>query len=320
MSNVAYIIDQKCGDITIYVGAKPYSISNDHMNYSEVIEKLKTKQYEGIEDLLDIPAAIIKASNNKVIVENGSVYYNGKKVHNVIVDRILQFINEDLPFEPLVLFLENLLKNESESSIEELYLFLESGNMPITDDGCFLAYKKVDNSLNSFHVCPDGTYLNHEIGKTISMPRKEVDNCRDRTCSSGLHFCALSYLRSYYGGDGRVVILKINPKDVVSIPSDYNNAKGRASCYQVIAEYKSENREEEAFSSPFVDTSNDVKKCFDCEEDICHCCLEYKGHCLCDDCPCNDETPYGRKPYGRKPNGNLYHNVRGSNGRFVKRS
>ena len=32
------------------------------------------------------------------------------------------------------------------------------------------------------------------------------------------------------------MILKINPRDVVSIPSDYNDAKGRACKYEVISE------------------------------------------------------------------------------------
>ena len=33
------------------------------------------------------------------------------------------------------------------------------------------------------------------------------------------------------------MILKINPKDVVAIPADYNNTKGRACTYEVVAEY-----------------------------------------------------------------------------------
>ncbi len=36
------------------------------------------------------------------------------------------------------------------------------------------------------------------------------------------------------------MILKVNPKDVVSIPSDYDNAKGRTCRYEVIGELERE--------------------------------------------------------------------------------
>jgi acyl carrier protein len=61
-----------------------------------------------------------------------------------------------------------------------------------------------------------------------------VDDVADNHCSYGLHFCSQSYLQKF-GGD-RIVILKINPRDVVSIPTDYNHAKGRCCRYEVIGE------------------------------------------------------------------------------------
>jgi hypothetical protein len=44
----------------------------------------------------------------------------------------------------------------------------------------------------------------------------------------------MSYL-NHFGG-ARTVIVKVNPRDVVSIPSDYNGAKGRTCRYEVIGE------------------------------------------------------------------------------------
>jgi hypothetical protein len=303
MANVAWIMDRTSGDITIYVEAKPYSISTDHCNYDAVLDRVKTKQYDDLESLLDIPAAIANASNGKVLVQNSSVYYNGKEIHNILVDRIMEFMNEGIPFEKFALFLENLLQNPSEETIEELYLFLESGHMPVTEDGCFLAYKKVDDNLNSYHRCPDGSHLNHKIGTVVSMPRGQVDTDRNRTCSYGLHFCALGYLKSYAGGAGRVVIVKINPRDVCAIPSDYNNTKGRASCYEVVAEYDSPDREhEEAFDSTYVDTTGDIESAM--------------AHNQSND----DAFVDGSGNWGVKPNGQRYNNTRDSNGRFRKRS
>jgi hypothetical protein len=78
------------------------------------------------------------------------------------------------------------------------------------------------------------------------MERHEVDDNKDRTCSSGLHFCSKDYLNSF-GGE-RVVIVKINPRDVVSIPSDYNDTKGRACRYEVVGEIDADKAPESAFT------------------------------------------------------------------------
>jgi hypothetical protein len=81
------------------------------------------------------------------------------------------------------------------------------------------------------------------------MERNAVDDNKDVTCSAGLHFCSRSYL-DHFGGD-RIMILKINPADVVSIPSDYNDAKGRACRYEVIGELEGETKTapEKAFTA-----------------------------------------------------------------------
>jgi hypothetical protein len=78
---------------------------------------------------------------------------------------------------------------------------------------------------------------------------------KNNTCSTGLHFCSEGYLNSF-GGE-RTVIVKINPADVVSIPSDYNDAKGRACRYEVIGELGVE--PEEAFTAPVQENANTVQ-------------------------------------------------------------
>jgi len=103
---------------------------------------------------------------------------------------------------------------------------------------------------SDFTDCHTGKFDNSP-GQVVTMPRNEVNEDKDQTCSSGLHFCSLSYLSSFYGD--KVVILKINPRDVVSIPSDYNNAKGRCCRYEVIEEKSRDGRDSvEAFDSVVV--------------------------------------------------------------------
>jgi hypothetical protein len=83
--------------------------------------------------------------------------------------------------------------------------------------------------------------MDNSPGKIVEMERNAVDDNMHNTCSTGLHFCSKEYLPHFGNRDSgkkadRVVILKINPRDVVSIPADYNATKGRACRYEVIGE------------------------------------------------------------------------------------
>jgi len=307
-------------------------IAVDHVNYDAIIERLNTEDYDGIIPLLDVASSITLASHGKVTVLEGCVCFNGDEVINPLTDRILQFVREGLPFKPMTKFLENLMDNPSRTAIQELYLFLEDNKLPLTEDGCMLAYRKVDNDYMSFHANPDGTRNSNKVGDVVEMKRNEVDDVRDNVCSNGLHFCSLSYLPKYMGGSGRVMLVKINPADVVSIPSDYNNAKGRTCLYEVIAEHTDPEKEYKDFTVSAVvgaDGSEldvgsylsepDEETCVGCGEylddcicaDWCSVCGEVNSECTCD---ANDTT------LGTKPDGSLFHNLRNSLGRFTKRS
>ena len=58
----------------------------------------------------------------------------------------------------------------------------------------------------------------------------------------GLHAGALNYVASYGSveSNDRIVIVKINPADVVSVPSDCNCEKLRTCRYEVVGEYQGE--------------------------------------------------------------------------------
>jgi hypothetical protein len=164
-------------------------------------------------------------------------------------------LQDGFPIEPLVNFMENLMTNPSKRAVTELYGFLEKNSLPITPDGYFLAYKKV---RQNYFDCHTGT-MDNSVGKVVEMERNEVNDNKDQTCSTGLHFCSQEYLPHFGGGDSRVVIVKINPRDVVSIPSDYNNAKGRACRYEVIGEVGVNPDDKVEFDKPVQHNANSVK-------------------------------------------------------------
>lgn len=229
MNALPHIVTDR--SITVVCGSKSHIIPSSHPNFLSIREAIREDRWQDINNLIDIPKSVMHFSGGKVEIVNGVVCYEGEQVHNVIADRILRMMSERFNVQPLINFLANLMQNPSKQAVDELYLFLEAGNLPITEDGHFLAYKMVRQDYLSHH---DGR-TDNSIGNMVEMPRNKVDDRRDVTCSYGLHFCSEGYLGKYYG-HGRTVILKINPADVVSIPKDYNNAKGRACRYQVIGE------------------------------------------------------------------------------------
>ena len=141
---------------------------------------------------------------------------------------------EGFDITPLTNFIDNVMVNPSKRAVDELYGFLEYGNLPLTPDGCFLAYKVVGS--NYYKDKHSGTFDNH-IGSTCRMVRNHVDDNKEQTCSTGLHFCSREYAENFfYSYNDHMMVIKINPRDVVSIPVDYNNTKGRCCLYEVVGE------------------------------------------------------------------------------------
>lgn len=171
----------------------------------------------------------------------GTIILDGQTypLADAIAKKIVRMCDEGFDAAPLVKFLRNLYKNPSKTAIDEFFLFAESNELPITTDGHFIAYKIVTHEYKDIYTGK----MDNSIGKVVSMPRFGVDDNRSRTCSAGLHFCSREYL-PHYGSNrrdaDRCVLVKIDPADVVSIPVDYNNAKGRTCRYEVIGEVESD--------------------------------------------------------------------------------
>lgn len=221
---------------TLYFNGKMHSIPSSDSSYAELVEHLTSGDHDKdvLEGLIDKPVMIARKSEGMVTVEGGQVFYKDTVVHSTLSLKLLDMMSEGVDIKPWAKFLENVMENPSFKSRKALYDFLEHFSAPITSDGHFLAYKRVSGDYKDLH---SGTFDNSP-GKVVSMPRSEVDDDSDRTCSAGLHACASSYLGSFYANssDARVVVVKINPRDVVAVPSDYSFSKMRVCEYTVLGD------------------------------------------------------------------------------------
>jgi len=226
------------GNLTVILKNKAHQVIPDHTNYKLILEALPTATEDELLELVDIEKAVASFSDGQVSIVNGKVMFEGEEVHGSISKRIIEFMSKGLPFQPLVKFLENLMENPSMQSQQELYDFLEHENLPITEDGCFLAYKAVNSNFKDKWK---GTFDN-SVGQVCEMRRAKVDDNRKAGCSAGLHAGALNYVANYGSVDAgdNIVIVKINPEDVVSVPSDCNCEKLRTCKYEVVGLYQGE--------------------------------------------------------------------------------
>lgn len=293
-SDGAYIAT--ASGFSIFYNNKTYVVGTDHVNYSSIKSALQVGDYSCIDELYTISTTVENFGEGRLQVIQGVAYYNGEQLHGAIVQTILKLIRDKFDIKPLTRFLDNLDKNPSRRAVTELYNFMEIGNLPITPDGCFLAYKKIRSDYKDIYT---GTISNH-IGAVCSMPRNKVDDNSARTCSSGLHVCSYDYLKHFgkITGD-KVVICKINPKDVVSIPLDYNFTKMRVCEYTVVAEdytYQEKNTlygksvyddyDDEYNDDDYDDHDDDDTEefyCTECGDDMSE--DDYREHYgICEDC------------------------------------
>lgn len=219
--------------ISIIEGRVAYNATpSSHANFEEIKANLVAGNLSKAVELINIKKAISKFVDGNVVIEGGSLFYQGIEIRSGLVNRIIDSMEKGEDFKFYLPFLENLLENPSEKAVQRLFDFLVANDIEITEDGHFYAWKVV---RKDYLDCYSGTFDNSP-GKVVSMPRTRVNDDDTQTCSRGLHVCAKSYIRHFGSSSDKVVKVKVHPRDVVSIPVDYGDAKMRTCRYEVISD------------------------------------------------------------------------------------
>lgn len=274
--------------ITVYVEGRPLTVPSDGPFFNDLREHLKGREHDpkAVYKMAYIPARIEGECYGDVTVgDDGVIYYKGIASNSVMADKILRLLEEGFDVSSWAFFMDNLLKNPSTSSRAQLYSFLSRCDLPITEDGHLLAYKKVRSDYMDCHTWS----IDNSVGSLVEMPREEVSDDPNSPCSAGLHFCARGYLNNF--GGARTVVVKVNPADVVSIPKDGNFQKARCCKYEVVGELEDDSTatrdefESKAVSSDY-DTLEEEEEICDDDEGVCFGC----GYPLdeCDDAWCEE--------------------------------
>lgn len=166
------------------------------------------------------------------VVKDGVLYIQDKKVPEEVYSTIKPVLaSQPEDSDRVIAFFNRLAKNPSKRVFETLFMFLEHNCIKLREDGSVLAYKAVRPDLYDLY----SNKIKNKIGATITMPREDVNDDPNQTCSHGLHVGALEYAEQYGSGRDSVILeVSVAPEDFVSVPTDYNGQKARTCAYTVL--------------------------------------------------------------------------------------
>lgn len=197
--------------------------------------------------LFDTEAALdreFSRLSERISAEGGKLFLDGEELNGTVVDVIMRSMSQGLKdFTPLVNFIENMATNPNPGSVDQLYDWIKANGLTIDTDGQIVGYKGVaveDDgnlvSINSGRAVVDGIErkgrIPNYIGAVVEMPRSEVQFDPSIGCHTGLHVGSYEYASGF--AQGALLEVRVNPRDVVSVPTDCGAAKMRVCRYTVI--------------------------------------------------------------------------------------
>ena len=164
-------------NIVVVIDNKPHTINKTHIAYQKVVDAIKSGDWDAVKDVIEPKKIVLNYGKGNVSIQGETLFWKGTELHSTLAMKMIDMLREGFPIEPMVNFMDNLYQNPSKRAVDELYGFLEKGNLPITPDGHFLAYKKVRENYLDVH---SGT-MDNSIGKVVEMERFNVDDNKANT-------------------------------------------------------------------------------------------------------------------------------------------
>jgi len=239
------IEDEDGQTLSALVNGTVFVADDTHPYFDAILQGVRSGD-SGVAELFDLAKAAgekFTALTDRVSVKGGTLYLDGDPVHDALAGQVVRFIEEGVEdWKPLVAFFENTQANPNEHSREQLFNWLAREEFSITADGLIVGYKgvrKTDAGYESIHS--GRAVVNGEeksgripngIGDVIEMPRSQVQFDPSIGCHTGLHVGNFDYANGF--AQGALLEVTVNPRDVVSVPSDCSAQKMRVCRYTVV--------------------------------------------------------------------------------------
>jgi hypothetical protein len=231
MNEPVYTITRE--SITLVLDGTTHTVRKGAANFEGLRSALLSENWPAIPGLLTVASAIEKWAHGDFTVKEEQVLYRGDPLPEELNQRLIQMVTAGEDPTSLVRFWERLLKNPSYRSVQQLFAFLAQEGIPIDKDGTILAYKSIRPDYMDWY---SGTVSN-TIGAVLEMSRNKISDDPHHACHYGFHVGALAYATAFGGEDKRIIIVRVDPEDVVCVPYDCSQQKMRVCRYAVVGHY-----------------------------------------------------------------------------------
>lgn len=213
-----------------------------------------------VRDLVDTFRAGVKAAAAEAVavVDGGGVtgqaeaepyrITHGDPVEEVVLAAAIRLTNSNADLAPLGAFLRRLEANPSPASRSQLFGWLKAGGFTLTAEGFIVGYKSVRTDGRSAHEgrervtveTQDGSvetvtgHVPYPVGASVWMARDLVNDDRNSACAVGLHVGTYDYA---HGFSEQMLVVLVDPADVVSVPVDSRAQKMRVCRLYVAARH-----------------------------------------------------------------------------------
>lgn len=242
------LMDQQ--SIIVSEGAVSVVIAASDPTYGPIRRYLMDEHGEDfatVRDLLDrFRTGVKQAAVEAVAVVDGETdqaeqpyrITHGDPVEEVVLAAAIRLTNSDADLAPLGAFLRRLECNPSQASRSQLFGWLKAGGFTLTTEGLIVGYKSVRSDGRSAHAgrepvtvqAQDGSvqtvtgHVPYPVGATVWMARDLVNDDRNSACSVGLHVGTYGYAQRF---SEQMLVVLVDPADVVSVPTDSSAQKMR---------------------------------------------------------------------------------------------
>jgi len=242
-------------------GATPFVALSSHPGFRAIVDFCRDRQEhdgkvnefeaETLLSLLDTDKAVVaqltqfaQLTDRIALGDDGELYLDAEPVHGTVVENIKKQLAQGINNPtPLLRFIERMSANPNPESVEQLYNWFTAAGLTLDTDGRIVGYKGVAKtasgafeSVNRGRAIVDGVVYNGAIpnylGAVVEMPRSEVEFNPAVGCSTGLHVGSYDYASGW--ARGALLEVRVDPADVVSVPTDCSAQKMRCRRYEVI--------------------------------------------------------------------------------------
>ena len=105
---IAYTLTNN--SITVVLDNKVHTVSNGQSHWEPVLDAIRNNDKAKLHAVLSVANTIVTFTEGNVTVKDNQVFYRNVPLDNYVVDKVLEFSKNKLPLQPILRFINNLMK------------------------------------------------------------------------------------------------------------------------------------------------------------------------------------------------------------------